>query len=444
MASLVGTSFAATYETVDGLTLTKQWEYTRYAGQWTAENVQTLATGNTGRMAATTDKYVIIPERDGDDNVFINLFDKNTGAFVKKTAVILDGVQFNEYFGAHNIGLDDYGHVWISNIVLKHENGAKRTLYYFTDLENGVISAVTKDLGVDCSTEGLSGDQAALRYDYCDLVGDVTREKNACVVIEASGAGTCAGVVGWRCEQGEDKWGPHMSGQAYNFQSIEELSYNPKGSEIAAFGSTTSVRIVRTDDPEQLGQLFYVNGQNTPPALYDTDGSLVDAFDFEKDLAVIPSGSQSGIAEFYFGDQLYFVVAATVNAPGGGAHLDALKASADNTLTGSTKLWRFPAEGCGEEKNGGIWNHSIYTDVVKDENGVEGCYVTHYQLCNGLGRYLIAPEGFVAGVNDVIADEDANAPVEYYNLQGVRVSNPAAGQLVIKKQGKTATKVFAL
>ena len=45
-----------------------------------------------------------------------------------------------------------------------------------------------------------------------------------------------------------------------------------------------------------------------------------------------------------------------------------------------------------------------------------------------------------AGVNDIIADDD-NAPVVYYNLQGVRVENPANG-LYIRVQGKKATKVL--
>lgn len=46
----------------------------------------------------------------------------------------------------------------------------------------------------------------------------------------------------------------------------------------------------------------------------------------------------------------------------------------------------------------------------------------------------------LSGVNDVIA-EDADAPVVYYNLQGVRVDNPANG-LYIRVQGKKATKVL--
>ncbi|MDE6257121.1 MAG: hypothetical protein K2M53_01925 [Muribaculaceae bacterium] len=47
-----------------------------------------------------------------------------------------------------------------------------------------------------------------------------------------------------------------------------------------------------------------------------------------------------------------------------------------------------------------------------------------------------------AGVEGIVAD-DANAPVKYYNLQGMEVANPEAGQLVIKKQGSKTVKVIA-
>lgn len=50
-------------------------------------------------------------------------------------------------------------------------------------------------------------------------------------------------------------------------------------------------------------------------------------------------------------------------------------------------------------------------------------------------------EPVVGGLADVIADSDANAPVEYYNLQGIRIANPEAGQLLIKRQGKTVSKI---
>lgn len=45
-----------------------------------------------------------------------------------------------------------------------------------------------------------------------------------------------------------------------------------------------------------------------------------------------------------------------------------------------------------------------------------------------------------SGIEETVVS-DENAPVVYYNLQGVRVENPSNG-LYIKRQGNKATKVF--
>ena len=47
-----------------------------------------------------------------------------------------------------------------------------------------------------------------------------------------------------------------------------------------------------------------------------------------------------------------------------------------------------------------------------------------------------------AGINDAVIDVHDNAPVEYFNLQGVRVANPSAGELVIKRQGEKVSKTI--
>lgn len=48
-----------------------------------------------------------------------------------------------------------------------------------------------------------------------------------------------------------------------------------------------------------------------------------------------------------------------------------------------------------------------------------------------------------AGVETVLGDNaDENAPVEYYNLQGMKLNNPAAGQLVIRRQGSKVSKLI--
>ena len=53
---------------------------------------------------------------------------------------------------------------------------------------------------------------------------------------------------------------------------------------------------------------------------------------------------------------------------------------------------------------------------------------------------IVIKSDVTGGIDDIEADE--NAPVEYFNLQGVRVDNPAAGQFVIKRQGSNVTKTI--
>jgi hypothetical protein len=55
--------------------------------------------------------------------------------------------------------------------------------------------------------------------------------------------------------------------------------------------------------------------------------------------------------------------------------------------------------------------------------------------------YFYLPSSLSAVKDVVVAEEDSEAPVEYFNLQGVRVANPQSG-LYIKRQGSKASKVL--
>lgn len=55
----------------------------------------------------------------------------------------------------------------------------------------------------------------------------------------------------------------------------------------------------------------------------------------------------------------------------------------------------------------------------------------------GLNSYTFTPDG--AGIAGIEADQ--NAPVEYFNLQGIRVNNPENG-LYIRRQGNKVSKVI--
>lgn len=54
---------------------------------------------------------------------------------------------------------------------------------------------------------------------------------------------------------------------------------------------------------------------------------------------------------------------------------------------------------------------------------------------------IVPVEDVNTGINSIVTEEDANAPVEYFNLQGVRVANPESG-LYIRRQGNKVTKVL--
>ena len=64
-----------------------------------------------------------------------------------------------------------------------------------------------------------------------------------------------------------------------------------------------------------------------------------------------------------------------------------------------------------------------------------------YGIGDTASTLVVALEGDAnSSVSDITVDK--NAPVEYFNLQGVRIDNPAAGQVVIKRQGTKVTKTL--
>ena len=78
---------------------------------------------------------------------------------------------------------------------------------------------------------------------------------------------------------------------------------------------------------------------------------------------------------------------------------------------------------------------NVYTCGRSFVDGTEGMIDLFLLRGDKLQRFT--SESTLVGVESI---NDANAPVEYYNLQGVKVNNPANG-IFIKKQGNKTTKV---
>lgn len=89
------------------------------------------------------------------------------------------------------------------------------------------------------------------------------------------------------------------------------------------------------------------------------------------------------------------------------------------------------AEGNTVFTQDGLW--TLFSDAGLLTYWKEG--ITQFDYYIGVG----AGEG--DGIQ-AIEGNDANAPAEYYNLQGVKVANPTPGQLYIVKQGSKVSKII--
>lgn len=78
----------------------------------------------------------------------------------------------------------------------------------------------------------------------------------------------------------------------------------------------------------------------------------------------------------------------------------------------------------------------IGTTVDLDADHTYTVYATNTFNLNGIGYNL--RQGGTVEIEDVVAED---APVEYFNLQGIRVENPSNG-IFIRRQGNTVTKVL--
>lgn len=89
------------------------------------------------------------------------------------------------------------------------------------------------------------------------------------------------------------------------------------------------------------------------------------------------------------------------------------------------------------------------TDVKIENTGRAGAYISYKQYnedwelttTDTADQPLVNlyKEAGTSSIEETVADE--NAPVEYFNLQGIRVNNPENG-LYIRRQGNTVTKVI--
>lgn len=225
-----------------------------------------------------------------------------------------------------------------------------------------------------------------------------------------------------------------MGGGSYYTQDMAETY----PADLTTWDGAPMIRILR--DEEHSGNLYYIDPFNGYPSIYDVEGALIDSFAGAAETVDGIQANSNGVNEFEMAGKNYFVFAKTDYDKGVGSQVRVATLGEGMTFEGSAPCWDLPANGLGTVTDTGSRMFGICPSVVTDENGKEGCYLSLYKCNGGLATYLLSEPGFKAGVNDIVADTDANAPVEMFDLNGRRVENAAPG-LYIQRQGSTITKV---
>ena len=93
----------------------------------------------------------------------------------------------------------------------------------------------------------------------------------------------------------------------------------------------------------------------------------------------------------------------------------------------------------GEELIGNIYlvDGVIYAGELPAGNGIK---VRKANARGGFGAEVVTNH-VTSGIDEIDIDME-NAPVEYFNLQGMRIHNPQNGQIVICRQGSKSLKII--
>lgn len=455
VALAAGTSFAnkadnANFPVKNGITCENLWLNALNYGNYNKEAsdipfIQNDDFDRSRTMAILGDEMLIgyshKIEQNGELNsgtAHIIVLDLYTGKYKRTIQPTVDGKTVDDLLASNQIGVDDFGHVWFTpyrnSLLLADGNPRPINIYVVDNMETGESHIAFTVTLPDAESE--YGDA---RVDFFDIVGDVTGKEAGTVIMTAGCENSPEPFVcGWQRDQGSDKFEPHMSGYSYVAQNIADTY--PAGQTLFSYGSDLYI----SRDDEHSGELYYVDGFTTVPCLYDTEGTLLDGMQNLDDTNAecLPKPGANGVVEFTLGGDVFIAYPLGQYSDGLGAQFAVCKMGDGAQFTGMELLWALPSNGNGTITDGGIRLHDLQVKYEKDANGKEAVVLGQFRCKGGVGAYRIAQEGFEAGVNDVIADDvDVNAPVEYFNVLGQGIDNPAAGQLVIKRQGNKVEKM---
>ena len=428
-------------------------------------NALTEKMANPGKATMATrlgDKVYISCSQDfvtGDDGAVavdhfshLLVLDAATGKFIKDLKLTYEGAQYSGLIAANCIGVDDFGHLWITPYTeptykmdeVSGEATIKPIPLYMVNPETGEMTKIA-----EFALDAIEGPDGGGRVDYTDVCGDITRENARCVFMAIPNE--IAVVTVWHSEQGSDEWAIDTCDDEEYCVIKPEQTYP---ADQVAWNYSPMVSIVKDD--EFSGEQFYTDGHTTQPVLYDRSGELVESLashtpekeataDEDPWVGFMPGLQANGVRQFSLaGDDFLAYAIAFPDGTNLGGEIAIIKLDENGLIANATPMWVAPANHLGILKGEGRFSHSINVTPEKtDANGKKYVEIMIYKDVNGVGIYQLGEKGFQAqGVADAVAEINANGPVKYFNLNGAEVNeNNLSAGVYVTLQGGVAKKV---
>ncbi|MBR6284660.1 MAG: dockerin type I repeat-containing protein [Muribaculaceae bacterium] len=319
---------------------------------------------------------------------------------------------------ANNIGVDHFGHLWLA----QYASEATRSFQlYQLDIETGELTSMGTLIKAETEEE------VCARIDYIDVMGDITREEAQCNVM---GCGANSDLIyRWHADQGAE-WEPGFDGVDYHIQIVEF----PKGwnsetqsndQEVASWGFAPFIKMCLGEDEESddyyNGDLFWIDGFYSAPALYMVSGTMYDTFNNVSNWDLLPEAGTNGLTEFHLDGKNFMIYSIRqYQGDGHGCQANIVELDESLALESMVKYWQIPADSLGHTSASGIRIHSLEAIPGVDEEGNEYVTILTYKCQNGFGIYRmgknVKPHGGVEPGVPGDVDGSGNVDVDDLNL----------------------------
>ena len=364
------------------------------------QNIVFESSGTYNRSMVVAGDYVYLAGRTENGingSVFLEKYHAFTGEYVGR--LTLNSAALVNFYPCNNVMKDSDGEVYISN--LTRTNAAPLVIHH-VNLETGDVTEMARLTSAKCP----SG-----RIDHVSILGQATKGSFYVFAV----AKDTGDVIRWYIENGT---------------VTEEMStindYYPASA--TSFGLAPQIIPITADD-------VLIDGTNTGITRYSfSTGECTGSFLSNQSVAP-KSVANNGGTVFPLGGGAVLVFANGDKYTTPSNSFKAVITDGDISFSGMKELWTFPQYGLGTVNSSTY--QAVASHVINSPTKVR-FYV--YVPGNGISAYEICDKS-MSGMVEMEMKE--NKPIEYYNLQGVKVNaQHLQPGIYIKKQGKNVSKVL--